>query len=192
MARIPYLNAEDLAPEHRSILELGVREPGGAPMNLYRAMLNSPNCRRAQNEFSRYFRQDSRLDHRLREFAILQVGYSSRQPYEWSHHVKTSQKMGFTEGDIQALIDWNEGRPTKLDELTRMVLQGAREMASDRLAMSDEAYNVLARHLPVDQLIDLIVSIGYYCSTVRILSTLQIDVEENYKVYLERFPLPQS
>ena len=39
MARVPYLEAEDLAPEHRDLLK--------RPINFYKAMVNSPRARRA-------------------------------------------------------------------------------------------------------------------------------------------------
>jgi hypothetical protein len=46
--------------------------------------------------------------------------------------------------------------------------------------------------LDTEQLTDLVLTISYYNYAVRILATLQIDVEEEYLKYLERFPLPNS
>ena len=33
-------------------------------------------------------------------------------------------------------------------------------------------------------------TIGFYHAVVRVLATLQIDVEDDYMPYLEKFPLP--
>jgi alkylhydroperoxidase family enzyme len=58
------------------------------------------------------------------------------------------------------------------------------------LAVSDATFATLSRHLKRDTVVDLIVTIGFYCGVVRILASLQIDVEDDYAPYLERFPLP--
>jgi hypothetical protein len=63
MARVPYLDASDLPPEHRDIL--------ARPIALNRAMANSPNAARAFAVPAMYIRDRSRLDPRLRELAIL-------------------------------------------------------------------------------------------------------------------------
>ena len=33
-------------------------------------------------------------------------------------------------------------------------------------------------------------TIAFYCGVVRLLASLQIDVEDDYRRYLEEFPLP--
>jgi hypothetical protein len=38
---------------------------------------------------------------------------------------------------------------------------------------------------------ELIIAIATYNGVIRILNTLQIDVEDSYKPYLEKFPLPR-
>ena len=125
MARVPYLNQSDLPPEHQELL--------ARPIALNRAMANSPNASRAMSVLAMYIRHKSKLDARLRELAILQVGYLAKQPYEWSHHVKLGR----------------------------------------------------------EQVIDLTLAIAFYNSVVRILGTLQIDVEPEYQRYLEEHPLPR-
>ena len=67
---------------------------------------------RAWHAVARYIRHESRLDPRLRELAILQVGYLERSPYEYSHHVKIGREFGVTDDDIRAIADETEGRPT--------------------------------------------------------------------------------
>ena len=91
-----------------------------------------------------YIRHKSKLDPRLRELAILQVGYLARSPYEWSHHVKLGRESGVTDDDIRAIDEETAGRPTKLDALSKTVLRAAREMTTD-LAMSDETFAALER-----------------------------------------------
>ena len=39
-------------------------------------------------------------------------------------------------------------------------------------------------------IVDLTVTIAFYNAVVRVLATLQIDVEDDYIPYLRQFPLP--
>lgn len=181
MARVPYLSKEDLPPDQRDVLARDIA--------LARALANSPNAARAFSGLGQFIRRDSRLDGRLRELAILQVGYLARSPYEWSHHIRIGREFGVTDADIEALIADTEGRPATLDPAARLVLRAAREMAAGP-GMAAETFTALQEILGNERMIDLTLAIGFYCGVVRVLATLQIDVEPEYLPYLERFPLP--
>jgi len=140
----------------------------------------------------KYIRFDSKLDPRLRELAILQVGYLARSPYEWSHHIKIGYGFGVTDADIAALIAEANGRRTDLAELDRTVLMAAREMTGTGLAMSDATFATLKAVMPTEHLVDLTLVIAFYNAVVRVLATLQIDVEPEYQPYLDRYPLPAA
>src|SRR3954451_15124103 len=120
MARVPYLEMSDLSTENQDLLKRRI--------NLFQALVNSPDAARAFSGLGHFIRFGSKLDPRLRELAILQVGWLARSPYEWSHHVKLGHDFGVTDDDIRALIDDTAGKPTKLDALSLMVLKAAREM----------------------------------------------------------------
>ena len=93
MARVPYLDKSDLAPENHDLLKRMI--------TLHRALVHSPNAARAFGGLGQFIRYKSRLDPRLRELAILQVGWLARAPYEWSHHLKIGREFGVTTEDIQ-------------------------------------------------------------------------------------------
>lgn len=181
MARVPYLEPSDLSPADQDLLK--------RPITLFKALVNSPKAARAFHGLGDYIRYGSKLDMRLRELAILQVGWLARAPYEWSHHVKLGLDFGVTEADIQALIDDTAGKPTDLDALTRQVLLAAREMTTDG-EMSDASFAALQAALGNEQVVDLTITIAFYNAVVRVLATLRIDVEDDFMPYLRRFPLP--
>ena len=181
MARVPYLSTSDLKPEDQELL---ARE-----INLNRALVHSPNGTRAFSRLGGFIRNGSKLDGRLRELAILQVGYLTRSRYEYSHHIKIGRDFGVSDNDIQALIDESAGRPTHLDALSSAVLRAAREMTTD-LAITDATFAELEASLDHECLTDLVITIAFYCGVVRLLASLEIDVEEEYLHYLDEFPLP--
>jgi alkylhydroperoxidase family enzyme len=182
MARVPYLEASDLAPEDQDLLKRRI--------SLFQALVNSPKAARAFSGLGGYIRYGSKLNPRLRELAILQVGWLARSPYEWSHHVKLGHDFGVTEADVQALIDDTAGKPTALDALSKLALKAAREMTSDG-AMTAATFAALQAELGNEQVVDLTLTIGFYNAVVRVLATLQIDVEPDYQPYLDQFPLPE-
>jgi alkylhydroperoxidase family enzyme len=119
----------------------------------------------------------------------LKVGYLTRSPYEWSHHLKISQEFGVTENDIRSLMAENEGTASGLTELDRTVLLAAREM-TEGLAVSKPTFATLQKQLDNAALIDLLMIISFYNGVVRFLASTEIDVEPDYQAYLEAFPLP--
>jgi alkylhydroperoxidase family enzyme len=183
MARFKYLTKADLAPENQDLLARDIA--------LYRIPAHSPAAARAFQGLGRFIRFGSKLDGRLRELAILQVGYLARSPYEYSHHIKIGFEFGVSEDDIRAMIDETEGHPTKLEPLAKLVLLGAREMTRD-LAISDATFKALHAHLGEEHLLDLTITIAFYNAVVRVLATMEVDVEPDYQEYLEQFPLPAS
>ena len=114
MARVPYLEPSDLAAEDQDLLK--------RPIWLFKALVNSPKAARAFSGLGGYIRYGSKLDPRLRELAILQVGWLARSPYEWSHHVKLGHDFGVSDEDVRALIDDTAGKPTSLDRLHDVIV----------------------------------------------------------------------
>ncbi len=183
MARLPYLDKSDLLPEHQDLLARN--------LNLYRVLAHSPRAARSLNTLARYIRDGSRLDPRLRELAILQVGYMTRSPWAFSHHVRIAREVGVTDDEIRAVADEAEGRPSGLEPLAQAVLRAAREMTRE-LGISDQTFAALRRGLDSERLTDLVVTISFYNGLVRLLAAMQVDVEEEYLPYLDEFPLPQG
>jgi alkylhydroperoxidase family enzyme len=182
MARLPYLDRDDLAPEDQDLLARNI--------NLYRQLVHSPGMARAFQGLGRHIRHGkSALDPRLRELAILQVGWVARAPFEWSHHIKIGAEFGVTDTDVRALIADSEGRESNLPALDRLVLQAARECtAQGRVAPA--TFDALRAQLGESALMDLVVTLGFYAGVVRVLASLEVDVEPGYRPYLDRFPLP--
>ena len=181
MARVPYLDVEDLAEADRDVLQ--------RPIALMRALANNPAASRAFQRLGGWIRHSCALDPRLRELAILQVGYAARSPYEYSHHVKLGFDYGVSEADLRALAEESAGRDSGLPALDRAVLRAAREMHDDG-AMAKATFDELAAALGVSQVIDLTVTIAFYCAVVRLLASLEIEVEPDYERYLRIVPLP--
>ena len=182
MARVPLLQKSDLAPGDQDLLDRDI--------TLYKVLGHSPHAARAFKALGHFIRYQSRLDPRLRELAILQVGWLARSPYEWSHHVHIGHDFGVSDDDIRALIDDTAGKPTKLGPTEKLVLKAAREITHGG-AVSQATFGHLEEHLDNERLVDLVMTIAFYNAVVRFLGSMQVDVEPEYQKYLDRFPLPK-
>lgn len=183
MARLPYLDVKDLSPDNQDLLK--------RPITLFKCMTHSPNAARAFQGLGGFIRHKSRLDPRLREIAILAVGWITRAPYEWSHHVKISQEFGVTEDDIRGLIAEIEGKGSGLEPVAKLVIKAAGEM-TNCLAVTEATFSELKTNFDKERLTDLVITMAFYNAVVRYLGTMQIDVEPEYQPYLEKFPLPKG
>ena len=150
---------------------------------------NSPDMARAFNSVGGFIRFNSKLDPRLRELAILQVGWLEKSEYEFTHHVKIGREFGVTDDDIAGLMAETEGKPSKLEPLAKTILRGAREMVRE-LAMSEATFAEIKKELSDEQMVDLVLTIAFYCAVVRVLATMKIDNESYYKEVLQQYPIP--
>ena len=181
MARLRYLDRDDLAPADQELLQRNI--------NLHRQLVHSPGMARAFGTMGQYIRHGSRLEPRLRELAILQVGWLARSPYEWSHHVKIGFDFGVTEDDIRALIADGAGETTAFGLAERAVLAAARHLTT-AATLTDAQFAALRPHLDDACVVELLVITAFYNGVVRVLAGLQVDVEPEYQQYLDAFPLP--
>lgn len=179
MARVPYIEQSQLAESDRDLM---IR-----PINLFRALVNSPTALRNFHCLGEWIRWECELDPRLRELAILQVGYLTANDYEFSHHVKIGHDFGVSDDDIHAMIAATRGADVSLGTLEDTVLRVARELTGTG-QVTDETYAALAEHLEPASIVDLMIVIGFYNAVVRVLSALRVDVEPEYQGFLAEFP----
>ena len=180
VARVPLLDEDDLDPADRDVLE--------RPINLYRAAAHAPELARRYRELGRWFRYEGALDPRLRELAVLQVGFVAASPYEWSHHVHLGEQFGVSEEDVEAVVRESRGETSALGPLERAALELARTLTLEG-RVPDELWARLAAQLDHSELVELCGVVAFYNMTVRLLAALEVDVEESYREPLERFPL---
>ncbi|GAC1472950.1 MAG: hypothetical protein PVSMB3_06980 [Candidatus Dormibacteraceae bacterium] len=172
MARVPYLKAggskavDDLYKEI-----VGMGRP---VLNLYRTLANQPPALAAFLEMSRYVRGGSSLDGGLRELAILATAQELKQKYEVSHHTEAALRVGVPPEKVAAVAPG--GSLDALPPAERCAVEFARQVAHTRTCDS-ATFQRMQSVFSTEQIIDLVLTTGWYHLCAVILDSLQVELE---------------
>jgi alkylhydroperoxidase family enzyme len=168
MARLPYPDPTTLSPETQEFLG---KLP---PLNLFRMMAGGEGLLRAFVQLGNHVLFKCELSPVLREIAILRVGALSNARYEVFQHERIARGLGMSE-DLIAAIRRGPDDPA-FDELQRLVVRFTDDLVHNVRA-SDATFQPLAERMPVRQLQELTVVIGYYMTVSRFLESFGIEIE---------------
>jgi alkylhydroperoxidase family enzyme len=71
-----------------------------AELAIFQVLLNHPKLARAFNDLLAMMLWHGRLDTRLRELAIMRIGWITASDYEWTQHWRVATGLGVSEDDL--------------------------------------------------------------------------------------------
>lgn len=148
----------------------------GVP-NLHRALAGSPGLFESRLAYSNALRHNIKLKPSFRELAIMLVATLTHGEYEFAHHWKAAVKTGVTEQQLEAIADYRSSPVFSAEE--RAILDVTAEMTTD-IAVSEETWRRAAAFLDEHELIDLVLVVGWYNQTSRVIAALGIELEPGY------------
>src|ERR1700674_2289296 len=105
MARVPYLNREDLPEADREVFDQLAEERGQSVGNIFRTLAHTPNLLKRFVSLGGHLRIRTALDPKLRELAILTVGRLTEAEYEFVHHWNIALRVGVPREKLEKLAD---------------------------------------------------------------------------------------
>jgi len=144
-------------------------------LNVARMIGNSEGCSKPFARLANSLVLNAKLDPKLREIAILRTANVSHSVYEWTQHVPMAKHVGVTDAQVAAMDNWQGAQC--FNELERMVLRFTDEVALN-VKGSREALEALKKHLGPAEIVELILSIGFWGMVARLLETTEVDLEE--------------
>jgi AhpD family alkylhydroperoxidase len=127
--------------------------------------------------YANALRDQSELDPKLRELAILTVGHATGSQYEIAHHQSHARKAGVTPEQLVNVDDFETSGA--FDELERAVMRLALE-STVNVDVPEQRWADVAAHLSDRQMVELTLTIAWYNSGVRIMGLLDIELEDSY------------
>jgi alkylhydroperoxidase family enzyme len=170
MPLIPYVDESKLSEESRKLLHRG-----RVTMNIARMVANSEAAFYPFSKMGNSLMTRAKLDAKLRELAILRTAKVSRSVYEWTQHVPIALAVGVTEDQIAAMD--NPAGAKCFTDLERLVLEFTEQVARD-VKGSPKTLAELKKHLGPAELVELILSIGFWGMVARLLETAEVELEE--------------
>ncbi|CAN5299208.1 carboxymuconolactone decarboxylase family protein [soil metagenome] len=166
--RIPYGDIARLSAEDQEAI-------GDNPANVMRMLANaSPGVFHGILLLGNGLYKESTLPPRLRELAVLRVGYLSNAGYEIWQHEALARTLGFTDRELTA-IRTGEGGGV-LDPAQTAVLHFVDDVVR-HVRAGDATLSAVRQHLDDRQLIDLLAVTGLYMTISRILETTGVPLD---------------
>ena len=125
MARVPYINRDDLPESDQSIFD-HIAKTRGKVSNVFAALLNNPEATEAVTSLGEYIRYRSKLDPIVRETAILTTAQELKNEYEWAQHEPVAREVGVRDEVIDSILS-GKG-PMGLPAKEGIFIQSAKEL----------------------------------------------------------------
>jgi 4-carboxymuconolactone decarboxylase len=170
MALLPYADESKMAEKNREILNRGK-----VKLNVARMIANSDAAFYPFSMLGNSLLTRSKLDARLRELAILRTAKVSRSVYEWTQHAPIAKSTGVTDEQVAAVDNWESAKC--FSDLDRLVLKFTDEVARN-VKGSRETLDALKKHMGSAEIVELVMSIGFWGMVARVLETTEVDLEE--------------
>lgn len=170
MARIPYVDPETAPADVRAAL-------AAAPdLNIFRMVANAHTAFRPFLRLGAALLGDAELDDKLRELAIIRVARLSGAEYEWIQHAAIARAVGATNEQVAA-IDRGDIEAECLDDIERLVLAFTTEAVRD-VGVSEATLTATQQHLSAREIVELLLSIGFYMMVARVMETAALELDE--------------
>lgn len=158
----------------RSELGSGPVSPFDADLNISRTWARSPALMMAQTPLQSYLMVATTIPARVKEIAILRVGWRCNSPYEFSQHVLFGRRAGLTAGEMASLGQIDPG--TAWSDRERAVIDAVDEMHAFH-TISEHTWNALAASFVPAEMIDLISLVGRYWTVAVMANAIGVAVE---------------
>lgn len=159
-------------PRHQRLQREG--RPKGA--NILGTLAHHPALARAFLTFNGHLLMATTLTERQRELLVLRVAAVSKSSYEWAQHLFLARDVGLSDDEI-AWIAWGADAPM-WGVLDATFLRAVDELVEGG-SITAPTLQVLREHLDVQQILDLIYTVGCYQSLAWMLRSFDIDFDDD-------------
>jgi len=144
-------------------------------LNIFRMWANAPEMFVSGMRFGGNILARQKLNAALRELVILLVARLEGGTYEWVQHVPIAEGVGCRKDQIAALEKGDIDDPA-FNEKEKVLLYFSREVIRDVKA-SEEAVHAMERHFSAQEIVEVILTCGFYMTMARLTETTRTDID---------------
>jgi uncharacterized peroxidase-related enzyme len=175
MARVNYIEKDAASAEMRKLYDgfetqFGVR---GVP-NVVKALANSPGLATKVFPLANYFMNQSALDKRVRELAVLMLMKRCDCEYGFVRHIDIAKQVGITQEQINDIGTYQTS--SRFDDNDKLILRYAEELTT-KARVDDDLFAKVKKIVGDANIIDLTGAIAFWNMMARNLNALQVGLE---------------
>ena len=170
MPLVPYADVEALPQKAREAYERLPRK-----LNIFRMWANAPETFRAGLRLGGVILSKQKIAPDLRELVILLAANLTGGEYEWVQHVPIAESCGCTREQITA-VERGDMSAACFDPRQSALLVFAKDVIENAKA-SEENVRKAAEHFSPQELVETILTAGFYMTLARLTETMRVDVD---------------
>jgi alkylhydroperoxidase family enzyme len=175
MPRVAYVEKDSASPEVKKLYEgfetqFGVR---GVP-NVAKALANSPGLATKVFPLANYFMNQSALDKRVRELAVLMLMKRCECEYGFVRHIDIAKREGISQQQIDDIGSYRTS--SRFGDNDKLILQYAEELTT-KARVDDDLFRKVEAIVGRDKMVDLTGAIAFWNMMARNLNALQVGLE---------------
>jgi len=175
VARVPLVASDTNDPIVGPIFG-GIKQRGGEPLHMHRAVANSPKIFKSYVDMALALRAGATTPRVDRELIILRTAQLAGGDYEFTQHRPMAVSCGMTAAQLDALGQWRAS--SLFSDKQRAILAYADGMGS-RTGVDDATFAALKRHFTDAEIVELTVTSAFYGMVSQITRSLDVKLEPN-------------
>ncbi|MBI4336778.1 MAG: carboxymuconolactone decarboxylase family protein [Chloroflexi bacterium] len=177
MARVPYLDREDMPAEERQWWDAIVASRGRM-FRPFQALLNSPEAAARLAEFGGAAQPEGGLDRPTRVLAILSTARENDCQFQFTSYTRQAREAGIRPEVVAAIRD--RKALTALTPKEALPVRVAQELLRTR-RLSDRTYQEAVKAYGLRNAINLVLLVGYYSALALGINALEVELEAGVK-----------
>jgi alkylhydroperoxidase family enzyme len=145
--------------------------PGLASLNIVRTLARHTDLATPYFDFGQHILRGSSLPPRVQVLATLRTAWLYDCDYEWRAHARFARHIGMTAEEVEAVRLGADA--SEWSETERAVIHAVDELRSDT-TVTDATWDSLAESFTVEQLLDLLFTVGHYAMMALVLNALRV------------------
>lgn len=170
--RIPPVEEPD--DQQQELLSKTLIGPDGRALNIFATLAHHPRLLKRVNALGGLFMAHGSLTPREREIVILRTAFRVGSDYEWAQHVVIGRRAGLTDEEIARVARPEADAEWAAEE--RVLIAAADELFADD-DLGDETWESLRRTWSTEQILELLVMIGFYRMLAGYLRGVRVQLE---------------
>jgi len=160
MARVPYVDREDMDAEGQAIYDRIRQDRNSPKVGLqFRALLHNPKAAGFLTSMGAQLRFQSAMPEDLKEFAICVLAREWNSDIEWTAHAALAAKAGVSAEALEAVRTGKT--PAGLDDKQKAIVAFIHGLVRKK-DVSDDTFNAAQKILGMKGAVDLALTCSYY------------------------------